>query len=231
MRKAPETTPARPSDTIRVLIADDNVAVRKSFRTVLEADPGMEVVGEAADHANALRLATTLHPDILLLDQAIPGGSGFEALREGADTPWRTLLLAAKIDRAGIVQALQLGAHGIILKNVTPDLLFAGLRAVMHGGYWNGHEGVADLLRELQEHAPETASDEQPYVLTAQERRIVAAIVAGYTSKDIARRLEVPQDSVRRELSNLFDKTGVSNRLELALFAIHHQLVDGELLG
>jgi DNA-binding NarL/FixJ family response regulator len=138
----------------------------------------------------------------------------------------RTILLVAEIDRADTIRALQLGARGIVLKEVATQLLFKAIRSVAAGQYWVGRDTVSDLVETLSRLQSATAlAGGNKFGLTRRELDALALVVAGFTNKDIAAKLGISEDTVKHHLTNLFDKTGVSNRLELALFAIHHHLV------
>jgi two-component system, NarL family, nitrate/nitrite response regulator NarL len=216
------------ADGIRIVIADDHRILRAGLRSLLQAEPGFTVVGEAGDGEEAVRLARSLQPDVLLLDLAMPGVSGMEALAElaTAPSPVRTLLLTAAIEKPEIVKALQLGASGVVLKASAAELLFKSIRAVMAGQHWIGRESVADLVQALRSCAspPEKASPRR-FGLTPRELQITGAVVAGYRNKEIAEKFSLSEDTVKHHLSNIFDKVGASNRLELALFAVHHRLL------
>jgi DNA-binding NarL/FixJ family response regulator len=214
---------------VRILIADDHALFREGLRRLLEAERDFEVVGEAADGLEAVTLAQRLHPNILLLDLAMPRRPGLEALRElaGAGSPVRILLLTAAVEKVQIIEALQLGARGVVLKDAASQLLLKSIRAVMAGQYWVGRNSVADLVQYLRELTASTREEtrQKTFGLTPREREIIGAIVAGSTNRDIARQLSISEDTVKHHLTNIFDKTGVSTRLELALFAVNHRLV------
>jgi len=219
---------ARP-DSIRVLIADDHPIFRKGLRTLLEAESGFAVVGEAGGGEEAVRLSQQLQPDILLLDLAMPGVSGMDALAElsAAPTPVRIILLTAAIEKAEIVKALQLGAAGVVLKSAPTDLLFKSIRSVIAGQHWIGRDAVTDLVQALraQLEPPEKPARER-FRLTPRELEITSAVVSGLSNKEIARKFSLSEDTVKHHLTNIFDKMGASNRLELALFAVHHRLLE-----
>jgi len=215
---------------IRVLIADDHPVFRQGLLSVFRNEPEFTVVGEATDGRQALEFAQKLKPDILLLDLVMPQLTGLETLRElsGSSMPIFTIVLTASIEKEQIAQALQLGARGILLKDAPTDVLLNGIRTVMNGQFWVGQEKVTDLVEILRSYLP---AAEQPkesrktFGLTARELEVVTAIVSGFTNREIAGKFSISEQTVKHHLRNIFDKVGVSNRLELALFAINHQLV------
>lgn len=215
------------SQPVRILLADDHPIFRDGLRRLLETEPGFRVVGEASDGAEAVVMAKKLKPDLLLLDLAMPKHPGLEAVRElgNGDTPVRILLLTAAVEKEQIVEALQLGARGVVLKESATQLLLNSIRAVMAGQYWVGRETISNLVEYLRGLlAPPPAPKQKKFGLTPRELEIVSAVVAGYTNKDVAAHYKISEDTVKHHLSNIFDKLGVSTRLELALFAVHQDL-------
>lgn len=212
---------------IRIAIADDHTIFRDGLRRLLELEPDMKVVAECSDGREAVLAVAQHQPDLMLLDLAMPRASGLDFLRQvGAEQqPTRVLLLTASIDKPQVVEALRLGARGVVMKESATQLLIKAIRAVMKGEYWVGRDSVADVLQYLRQN--ESAVGAAPKTkLTRRELDVVAAVVAGYTNKDIASKYQISEDTVKHHLTNVFDKLGVSNRLELALFAINHHLVD-----
>ena len=217
-------------EEIGILIADHHPKSRDGLRKVLEAHPGLRVVGEATDGEQTLELARQLKPRILLLDISLPRSSGLEVLRQlkTLAIPVHTLVLAAAPKRDQIVEALQLGARGILLKRAPAHVLLKGIRSVAAGQYWFCRESVSDLVQAILEHKPcrETVASQPSFCLTRRETEIVALIEGGYTNKEIARKFALSEPAVKHHLTNIFDKLGVSNRLELVLFSIHHHLTN-----
>ena len=217
-----------PTDTIRILVADDHAIFRDGLRRLLETEPGFVLVGEAADGHEALRLARELSPDVLLLDLAMPRRSGLDALHDiaAAQLPVRTLLLTASIEEPQIAAALRVGARGVVMKESATQVLMDSIRAVMRGEFWVGREVVTGRVaaRAAQAQAPERKT--RPFGLTNRELEIVATIVDGCTNREIAHRFSLSEDTVKHHLTSIFNKLGVANRLELALFAINNRLLE-----
>ena len=212
---------------IRIAIADDHPIFRDGLRRLLETESDMKVIGEAQDGHQAVKLATEMKPDILLLDLAMPHHTGLEALRDLSTNTGvggvRIILLTAAAEKKQIVEALQLGARGVVLKDSATQLLLKAIHAVMSGEYWVGRESVSNLvlyLRTLMQSSTEETKQKK-FGLTPRELEIVSAVVAGYANKEIADYFKISEDTVKHHLSNIFDKLGVSTRLELALFAVN----------
>ncbi len=216
-------------NTVRIVIADDHTIFRDGLRRLLESEPEFEIVGEAADGAEAVQLVQQAHPDILLLDLAMPRMPGLEALRELSElrATTRVILLTAAIEKRQIIEALQVGARGVVMKDAATQMLIKAMRTVMSGQFWVGREAVTDMVQYLRD---QLASQPQPkaksYGLTRREIEILGTIVAGLSNKEIAQKFSLSEDTVKHHLTNIFDKVGVSSRLELALFAINNRLIE-----
>ena len=196
---------------------------RDALRVLIAAEPGLEVVGEAHDGEEAVRLVGDLEPDILLLDLSMPRLPGLEVLRRLGPTARDTkvLILAAEADTGQMIEGLRHGARGVVLKDTAAALLFKSIRQVMEGHYWVRREIVSDLVAAL---ALTTDPRRNLCGLTRRELEVAGLVAGGNTNKDIAAACGISEDTVKRHLTNAFDKTGVSNRLELALFAGHNGL-------
>ena len=196
---------------------------------MLELEPDLEVAGETGNGSDLLRLIAETRPDVAVVDLRLPGISGLELLGDlaGADKKLRILVLATADDKEIVTEAFRLGARGVVLKESAAKVLIQGIRAVVEGEYWVGDQaaeapghGLRDFPR-LTETEPRLTT----FGLTKRELEIVAAVVSGYSNKEIAKKFLISEDTVKHHVTNIFDKLGVYNRLELALFAIHKGLV------
>lgn len=212
---------------VTIVVADDHPIFRDGLIRLIETRQDLKVVGTASDGREALDLVSRVQPDLLLLDLAMPGTTGLAALRElkSTDTRSHVLLLTAAIEQDEIASALQLGAKGVVLKETASDVLFKSIDAIMSGQYWVGRTTVdlASTLRQLSSASARTPSRKN-FGLTRRELEIIGVILGGYSNGDIARKFSISEKTVKHHLTNIFDKIGVSNRLELALFALHHNL-------
>jgi len=204
---------------IRIIIADDHAIFRDGLRRLLATQPDFDVVGEASDGKEAITLAQQLKPDVLLLDLAMPRVPGMEVLRELSreETPVRTLLLTAAIQPFAVTTALQLGARGIVLKASPPEMLLKSIRSVHEGQFWVGSAPVSSWARTGQ-------GSSNAYGLTSREIEIISAIKQGSSNREIAGQLAISEETVKRHLSNIYGKLGVSSRLELAVLASEQHL-------
>jgi two-component system, NarL family, nitrate/nitrite response regulator NarL len=217
------------SGKVRILLADDHTIFRDGLRKLLEAEPDFEIVGEAGDGGDAVTMVQQVKPEILLLDLAMPRVPGLEALREviALKTPVKIILLTAAIEKKQIIEALQVGARGVVMKDAATQMLIRAIRTVITGQYWVGRESVGDMVSYLKNQiAAQPAPKAKSYGLTRREIEILGTIVAGLSNKEIAQKFSLSEDTVKHHLTNIFDKVGVSSRLELALFAINNQLIE-----
>jgi two-component system, NarL family, nitrate/nitrite response regulator NarL len=210
--------------SIRIVLADDHPVFRDSLSALLRTDPAFDVIGEASDARTAVTAVVSLRPDVLLVDLSMPEASGLETLRllMGESVSTRSIVLTAAIQRMEAVQAVQWGARGVVLKAEASSLLFQAIRAVADDQFWIGAQKLPDQDTALRRALEGPSVD--PFNLSPREREIVAALAEGLANRDVAKRLGVTEATIKHHLKNIFDKCGVSSRLELVLFAVSHGL-------
>jgi two-component system, NarL family, nitrate/nitrite response regulator NarL len=214
---------------IHILIADDHTLFRKTLRNALDSEKHFLIVGEAGDGKEALKLAELLEPDILLLSWQLLRHSGMDILRSLSSSGTRTqiILLAEEIDRDQTGQAFQLGVRGLVLKESSIEVLISGVHSIMAGRYWLGNESFSSLdeiSKNLNKSKPRNRKPKD-FKLTPQELKIIAAAASGCTNRSIAKQMSISEQTVKHHITSIFCKLGVSSRLELALFALHSNLI------
>ena len=225
---APAVNPRDDTPPIRVLIAGEYPIFRHGLRRLLEAEPGLAMVGEDADGSHVAGLVRDLHPHVVLLGCTTAKRPVADTIRAAAAASGgvRIILLSERVDRVDVAQGLAAGARGVVLKDSSPDVLFASIRHVNAGGIWLGHaraERADTGLKKL------TAARRQSraFGLTSREVDIIRAVVAGCSNREIAARASISENTVKSHLTHIFNKSGASSRVELALFAAHHHLLHG----
>ena len=216
---------------IRILIADDHPIVRDGLKKLLTLEDDFEIVGEAADGCEVLDRVQELDPDVLLLDLRMPNLDGLSALQTLQQTNKRTrvIILTASEDKNEFVQAMKLGCSGIVLKQTAPELIVKSIRKVHGGEIWLDSHTTAAVMRQFA--APgeigggsSSGKSRERSPLSHREREIVQLVAQGYKNKEMAEKMFISEQTVKNHLHNIFDKLGVSDRLELALYAIHKGL-------
>lgn len=239
-----EETPKR---KIRIVLADDHPIVRDGLKKMLSLESDLEVVGEANDGREALEQVQVHEPDILLLDLRMPNLDGLNALQtlQHINRKTRVIILTASEDKNEFVQAMKLGCSGIVLKQTAPELIVKSIRKVNDGEIWLDSHTTAAVMRQFatvggeSSHSSSSHSGSLPISsggssgqnkvrerspLSAREREIVGLVAQGYKNKEMAEKMFISEQTVKNHLHNIFDKLGVSDRLELALYAIHKGL-------
>jgi DNA-binding NarL/FixJ family response regulator len=222
------------SDTpnIAVLLASEHLIVREGLRKLLEAEPGIAVVGDVSDPQEALTVTRAVRPHVVIVGFAgRPLIRTLRSLRQLAPAGeyGRVIVLAARLDKKQMMQALQLGVGCILLKETSARTLAESVRNVAAGEHASAAHDAAGADAALRNHAEETGSTAQQFGLTSRELDIVAAVRRGDSNRAIARRLSLSEDTVKHHLTSVFDKTGVASRLELAVFAMQYGLGDDGL--
>lgn len=225
-----ESSDSPAAQKIRVIIADDHPIVRDGLRKLLNLEEDVQVIGEAADGRELLDIVKQDNPDIILLDLRMPNLDGLSALQtlQQMGCASKVIVLTASEDKNEFVQAMKLGCSGIVLKQTSPDLIVKSIRKVFAGEIWLDSHTTAAVMRQFaasaeQPVAPPTRARERS-PLSAREREIVALVAQGYKNKEMAEKMFISEQTVKNHLHNIFDKLGVSDRLELALYAIHKGL-------
>lgn len=214
-------TSVPPGSRIRVALVDHHPIFREGLKHLLETHSEFEVVGGGIDGEEALCVVRETRPDVLLLDLAMPRLDGVDTLSRLPPGATRVILLTAAIDAEDILRAVQLGARGVVLKKSGTQFLIDGIHRVMEGKYVIGSDVVGDFAQVISRL---TAAPPRPFGLTPRELEIATAVADGEGNREVARRLSISPQTVKHHLMRIFDKTGVSTRLELALFAIDHGL-------
>lgn len=208
---------------IRIVLADDHSVVRQGFRRILEAQPDMEIVGEASNGKEALESAAKFTPDVVVMDVAMPELNGIEATRRMAEVAPRTRVLALSMhkDSVYVREILRAGARGYLLKDAVDEDLIAAVRAVSRGeGYLS--PGVADaVLTDYRQHVTDPID-----LLTSREREVLQLIAEGKTNKEIATTLNLSVYTVDAHRGRIMEKLNLHSTGELVRFAIRKGLVD-----
>jgi DNA-binding NarL/FixJ family response regulator len=211
---------------VRVLIADDHAIVRTGIRHVLESEPGFEVVGETASGADTLRLAASLHPDVVVLDISMPGESGLAIVRRllADDQPPRVLMLSMHHNSEYVLESVRAGAHGYLLKDTAATELRAAIRAVCQGESYFSPPVASSLSAAVR---GELEGGHQLEQLTSREREVLQGIASGQTNKEIAAELGISHRTVETHRESLMKKLEIRTVAELTRFALGAGLVKG----
>ena len=215
------------TERIRVLIVDDHAIVREGQRALIDTEPGMTVVGEAKDGFEAVELAASLRPDVILMDLHMPRRDGIEAIKEikAANPAARILVLTSFTEDQKVYAAIKAGAMGYLLKDASPPEILAAIHQV-HQGETSLNPSIADkLIRELQRASNSTPTEDP---LTAREVEILKLIAQGLPNQEIADKLVISERTVRTHVSTVLNKLHVANRTQAALYALRAGLADLE---
>ncbi len=217
--------------TIRVIVADDQDLIRTGLRMILDAQPGIEVVGEAADGREAVALARELRPDVCLFDVRMPELDGIEATRllagSGVDDPMAIVVITTFDLDEYVHGALKAGARGYLLKDAGPQLLVQAIHSAANGDALIAPNVTARLLAAFSGSRPDALPAQPSEPLTAREEEVLARVASGRTNAEIADELFISLSTTKTHLASLMSKLGARNRVELAMWAYETDRVNG----
>jgi DNA-binding NarL/FixJ family response regulator len=218
---------AKNKNVIRIVLADDHPIFRDGVRRLLDSEDEVSIVGEASNGNEAVQLVSKLKPDILLLDLRMPDKDGLAVLEEVnfESMGTRVIVLTATEDDNEVVRAMRLGARGVVLKQSATDLLMKSIMKVHSGEIWLDNRMTAEVMRAFSKSAEAGPRREKP-LLSDREKEIVQLVAQGFRNREIGEKLFISEQTVKNHLHNIFDKLGVSDRLELALYALHHHIIE-----
>ncbi|MFC3532426.1 response regulator [Vogesella facilis] len=216
------------SQTIRILLVDDHTLFRSGLKALLQRQPDFDIVGEAADGLEGVKLAEQLKPDVVLLDIDMPQMNGREALAQILVTQPQlaVLMLTVSEDGDDLAECMKSGARGYLLKNINADFLLASIRRAVDGDSVLSPEMTAKLVARLRAPAAETRNPELES-LTPRERETLAWLSRGASNKEIARALDLAESTVKVHVQNILRKLGLSSRVQAAVYAVEHGLEKG----
>ena len=215
------------TEIIRILIVDDHAIVREGQRALIDTEPGMELVGEAADGDQAVHMARSLQPDVILLDLVMPHKGGLEAIGEikEQNPKARILVLTSFAEDEKVYAAIKAGAQGYLMKDALPQDILAAIREVYRGELSMDPSIAHKLMRELQR-SSDLPPTEEP--LTEREVEVLKLVAQGLTNQQIAEMLVISERTVSTHISNILSKLHLANRTQVALYALREGLADLE---
>lgn len=210
---------------IRILIVDDHAIVREGQRALIETEPGMTLVGEATNGAEAIEMARTLRPDVIFMDLFMPGMDGIEAINviKSENPEARILVLTSFAEDEKVYTAVKAGALGYLLKEATPDEILRAVRNVNRGEPAMNPTIANKLMRELQREPSLPPTDEP---ITERELDVLKRVARGLSNQEIAEELVISERTVRTHVSNILAKLHLANRTQAALYALRQGFVN-----
>jgi two-component system response regulator NreC len=212
---------------LRVLLADDHGIVRRGLRSLLESEPGVEVIGEAVDGMEALRLCTKAPPDVLILDIGMPKMNGIEvaARVQKLDSPPTVIVLSMHADESYIIRALAAGARGYLLKDATDEDLLPALRSVAAGRTFFSPSVTGVLMEDYVRQLQARGLTDTYHLLTDREKEVLQLLAEGRSNKEVAMLLDLGVSTVETHRSNLMQKLDLHNTAEIVLYAVRKGII------
>ena len=212
---------------MRVLLADDHGIVRRGLRSLLETEPGLAVVAEAADGFEALRLCSEHQPDTLILDVAMPRMNGIEvaARAQKLEHPPRVIMLSMHSDESYILRALAAGARAYLLKDATDEDLLPAVRAIAAGKPFFSPSVTAVLVEDYVRQLKAKGLDDSYHLLTDREKEVLQLLAEGRSNKEVAALLDLGVSTVETHRANLMQKLNLHNTAEIVLYAVRKGII------
>jgi two-component system response regulator NreC len=212
---------------MRVLLADDHAIVRRGLRSLLETEPGIEVVAEAGDGFEAVRLCESVQPDALVLDVAMPKMNGIEVAAQAQKLPRppQVLMLSMHADESYIIRALSAGARAYLLKDGTDEDLLPALRAVNRGKRFFSPAVTAVLVEDYVRQLHARSLTDSYHLLTERERQVLQLLAEGRSNKETAALLNLGVSTVETHRANLMQKLNLHNTAEIVLYAVRKRII------
>ena len=218
-------------EAIRIIIIDDHAVFLAALRMLIEGQPGMKVVGEARNRAEAIEITRSLQPDIIVLDLVMGDENGLDYIKEllAESRGGRVIVLTGALDSKLHQLAIQQGAMGLVLKTKGPETLLKAIEKVHQGEVWVDRVTMGIVLSEMSRLGKEdepTRNDSTVDLITKREREIIKLVAKGFKNKQIADQLHLSDITVRHHLTSIYSKLGVADRFELIVFAYNNSLCD-----
>ena len=214
---------------IRIVLATDHPIFRDALKVLLDRAQGFSVIGAARVDGENLQFPPLVDPDILILNASQSPMHRTEMIRACAESKngTKTIILGDLATRDEMAEFFECGAHGFVDKESAPSVLFEAIRAVTNGKYWAGGKAVSRFHQRFKKQKKHSKPAQRGgHNLTPREMDVIGAVVTGCTNREIAGKLKISEQTVKHHITNIFDKLGVYNRLELTLFVFHHGLVE-----